>query len=372
MHIDDRGRIWRLATTVALAGTLSGCPQEPAPEDASSHDARADAPLPCPSECGDGAICFEGRCCLPRTCPAGRHGLFDDYCGGMIACSCGPGQAPQPDGTCACEPRTCESVGAECGSIADGCGGIARCGSCAGTTPYCGPGNRCQSTPCEPRSCDDGGAQCGFADDGCGEAVDCGGCGSGEMCEDNQCIVCPGGDCGRMPACDAAALRVSCPDLPCEEAVGCNADRTCRYESMTCAEAAGTCPVQECSSTRIDGGGGAVFFTNVCRVVDGAPCGTCPGIECGRCVGSRCVVDGRRVTGTISVAPYSGTVGTRTVAGGFDPVTAGWQGESAPARPSGCAPDAVCWTGDRSCRGEVCVEGGIAVSGRFTGGSLGP
>lgn len=43
------------------------------------------------------------------------------------------GTQPQhPDAMTKCEPRSCASAGAECGSISDGCGGTLECGTCTG------------------------------------------------------------------------------------------------------------------------------------------------------------------------------------------------------------------------------------------------
>ena len=322
----------------------------------------------CARSCDEGAVCFEGRCCLARTCAAlaGRHGVFEDYCGGTITCSCPMGQTAQTDGSCACEPRTCDDVGAECGTILDGCGATPRCGTCSGATPHCA-GGRCRSEPCAPQTCESLGARCGLIETGCGEVADCGACGPGQVCDEtNQCRMCPDGDCGRVPRCDPAALWVTChPEEGCLQPSGCNLNGTCRFERISCPGAAGVCPVQECNSMREVGAGGEVFFTNVCRVEDGAECGSCPGVDCGRCVGNRCVRDGRRVTGTLAPAAYDGSSGEgRSVTGGLETAPAGWQGESDALT---CSAGALCCSGDRCCRDGLCVEGGLSVSGRFTG-----
>jgi len=53
----------------------------------------------------------------------------------------------------ACAPKTCETSGAECGSIDDGCGTLLNCGGCVGTP--CSTQNKC-CPPVEPIDAFDG------------------------------------------------------------------------------------------------------------------------------------------------------------------------------------------------------------------------
>jgi hypothetical protein len=63
-----------------------------------------------------------GSDCEPRPCTASVCGVMqDDGCGTLVECSC-------PDG---CVPATCESEGAQCGTIEDGCGETLDCGECS-------------------------------------------------------------------------------------------------------------------------------------------------------------------------------------------------------------------------------------------------
>ena len=103
--------------------------------------------------------------------------------------SCVSGDEPPPPPTCT--PRTCESVGAECGMIGDGCGDAIDCGPCPPGSA-CGAGgmpNICGGD-CPPLSCEDHGAECGEVSDGCGATLDCGECPPGETCGFQFANVC--------------------------------------------------------------------------------------------------------------------------------------------------------------------------------------
>jgi hypothetical protein len=51
--------------------------------------------------------------------------------------------------------------------------------TCVGSIP--------EPPACEPLTCEEVGATCGVASDGCGDTLDCGGCPAGEVCVDNAC-----------------------------------------------------------------------------------------------------------------------------------------------------------------------------------------
>lgn len=83
----------------------------------------------------------------------------------------------------ACQPRTCQQQGYDCGLAGDGCddGLVLSCGTCTnGRT--CGGGGTgvCGTGACVPRTCSE--LECGLIGDGCGGAVNCGQCAAGESC----------------------------------------------------------------------------------------------------------------------------------------------------------------------------------------------
>jgi hypothetical protein len=105
-------------------------------------------------------------------------------------------------------PRTCEELGAECGTIGNGCSGLINCGTCA-APETCGGGGIPNQCGCTPRTCV--GTDCTYVgDDGCGGTLDC-------TCEDNQrCIgtVCQAvaNECGSGETC---ASGVCCGGVCC-------------------------------------------------------------------------------------------------------------------------------------------------------------
>ena len=164
-----------------------------------------------------------GPACVAKTCaqqgvtcgPAGNG------CGGTLSCgSCtapqtcgGGGTASQCGGNSGCVPRTCASVGANCGPVADGCGGVLSCGSC--TAPKtCGAGGQasvCGTTPdagpaCTPKTCASVGANCGPVSDGCGAQLNCGSCTLPQVCGGGGTPNVCGGN---VPAC----VPKTCADL---------------------------------------------------------------------------------------------------------------------------------------------------------------
>src|SRR6266545_4100040 len=108
--------------------------------------------------------------------------------------ACGPGDPPAPAAP-PCTPETCASLSAQCGDVPDGCGKALECGGCPqGET--CGGGglaNVCGAPPpppCQPKTCTSAGASCGSMPDGCGGTLQCGTCPPGQTCGANH--VCDG------------------------------------------------------------------------------------------------------------------------------------------------------------------------------------
>jgi hypothetical protein len=88
-----------------------------------------------------------------------------------------------------CQPSvTCQSVGAECGTILDdGCGQAIECpNNCTGFLT-CGGGGDQFKCGCTARTCEDVGADCGLMDDGCGGTIQC-----GKSCGDDPYVTCGG------------------------------------------------------------------------------------------------------------------------------------------------------------------------------------
>jgi hypothetical protein len=87
-----------------------------------------------------------------------------------------------------CSPKSCNGVGAECGTAPDACGGVVSCGKCPAGT-YCGGGgpNRCGKNPCKVKTCAAAGSECGTTSDGCSNVIDCGPCSAGMSCAANKC-----------------------------------------------------------------------------------------------------------------------------------------------------------------------------------------
>ena len=106
-----------------------------------------------------------------------------------------------------CEPSTCASVGAGCGSVPDGCGGTLSCGSCA-APQSCGGGGVGNQCGCTPSTCAALGANCGSVSDGCGGTLDCGSCSAPQSCGGggtaNQCGGCTGCYPGAVVWCPGA------------------------------------------------------------------------------------------------------------------------------------------------------------------------
>jgi hypothetical protein len=125
---------------------------------------------------------------LAETSPeAGNDGQGADSDAGTDAATVEADAAVTPDvaeasdevtpeaGPDACVPGTCQTLGANCGSVPDGCGGtIPSCGTC-GANESCGGGgvpHVCGG--CVPDTCAAHNYGCGSMPDGCGNTVVCG------------------------------------------------------------------------------------------------------------------------------------------------------------------------------------------------------
>ncbi len=187
----DRHVAWALAivATAAVAGCAAG---------GSGLDADA------------GLAGGDAAACEPASCSSARAdcGTIPDGCSGTV--DCGVCQAPATCGggglsnICGCQPLACIDESADCGVVPDGCGGTIDCGTCTGPESCGGGGvpNRCGEGTCTPTSCSAAGAECGTIADGCGGTLDCG-----------VCCVADVGD-----SCDASYW---------EEAPGCQDDYGC-------------------------------------------------------------------------------------------------------------------------------------------------
>lgn len=145
-----------------------------------------------PNQCGEDD-------CIPDSCASlsAACGQFTDGCGGELLCgTCPEGLGCDKDLTCSCigesDGEFCERSAIGCGTYSgvDNCGRArsANCGGCP-DGEVCGGGgaNQCGDTPCEPATCASLGAECGTPSDGCAALLDCGGC-EGSTCDSNfQC-----------------------------------------------------------------------------------------------------------------------------------------------------------------------------------------
>ena len=236
-----------------------------------------------PDVCGHGT---RGLCPERPRLPAARaaapsamaaRAILD--CGGCTAPqTCGGGGVPSQCGAPVCQPKTCQSVGANCGSMPDGCGGTLTCGGC-GSNQVCNA-NHCQDVVCQPKTaaevCT---GLCGTQSDGCSGTVNCGGCTAPNTC---------GG--GGTPS--------VCGVPPCVKTTCQAAGATCGPIGDGCGGIIPSCGT--CSGQDICGGGGT---PSVC----GHPTGgghTCTGL----CQNQEVCTAGQetRLTGVVSRAQRHG------------------------------------------------------------------
>jgi hypothetical protein len=93
-----------------------------------------------------------------------------------------------------CQPQSCASTNASCGTISDGCGGPRDCGSCTAPATCGGGGTPNVCGVCVPLTCT---VRCGSIADGCGGTKNCGVCPIGETCSNHYCVT----SCGSQRAC---------------------------------------------------------------------------------------------------------------------------------------------------------------------------
>jgi len=285
------------------------------------------APCPYPQICGGGGKYSQcggditklgdGGICTPKTCQDWGYtcGAAGDGCGNPLDCNvatdsgspcpagefCGGGGfnkcgnptssdgGPPPT----CMPKTCQSLGYECGPAGDGCNNALNCGTCP-TGQVCGLGGpfKCGSpTPtspdggpiiCTPTTCQALGYTCGAAGDGCGGLLNCGTCTAPAFCGGGGFDV-----CGTMPS------------VPLDSGPSCT-PTTCAAQGFNCGFASDQCNgllnCGTCSGGNICGGGGQ---PNVCGST--IPCtGLCQQqVPCDG--GGQTTITGRVVAGTLPV-----------------------------------------------------------------------
>jgi len=198
------------------------------------------------------------------------------------AIECGTGKICQ-DGNCVtiCTPKTCSSLGYNCGTASNGCSGTLSCGTCpAGQTCTA---NKCVPN-CTPKTCSSLGYNCGTASDGCSGTLSCGSCASGYTCTSNKCV---------------ATCTNECTTSDAKQCSG-NGVQTCgNYDSDSCLEwsTVTNCPTgQTCSS-----GICVIGCTPKNCTQLGYTCGTasngCGGtLSCGTCSANQICSNGRCIT----------------------------------------------------------------------------
>jgi hypothetical protein len=209
-----------------------------------------------PQQCG--AL----QACTPLTaaqaCP-GKCGMVSDGCTpsgtdtGLIDCttdpnyrcpsgtSCGGGGVANQCGsatTGSCTPTSMSAAcgSATCGVASDGCASNYVCGTC-GSGQLCQNGN-CVSA-CTPISkttaCDS--KTCGLVGDGCAGSYDCGDCGTNEVCGQQMAF-----QCGAKPpaACVPVTGAAACAGKQCGSVLdGCGTDAS---HQIDCSSITGGCP----------------------------------------------------------------------------------------------------------------------------------
>lgn len=290
-------------TTDSLSGSASSCSAECRFDPVTScvdgdgccapgctHDDDSDC---APTEmCGNGSVdpgeTCDGNC--PTSCDDGQACTTDALVGSAASCNascshdpvtscvdgdgcCPTGCSFEDDGDCACEPRTCASIGAQCGTIDDGCGGTITCTDTCGNNEYCS-GTSCvvQDTVGEP--CDD------YPD--CGTAFN------------SACIIDPaweGGYCSLVCNDDACPSGSHCADfdgsnslcmLDCDSDFDCDPGYECRdYDddgTDECTTPAGTGLTGDPCGSNADCADGSVCETSISNSNNGTtsfPGGVC-------------------------------------------------------------------------------------------------
>jgi hypothetical protein len=184
--------------------------------------------------------------CTPKSCAdqGFNCGLATDGCANPLSSSCGTCTAPEYCGGAGpnkcggstgygvdggtvtpCVPKSCTTLGFDCGPQGDGCGNlISSCGTCQ-LPAYCGGGGPgvCGGSVyvapdggtvnlCHPTTCAAQNFSCGQADDGCGTLLQCGSCTSPQTCggggipgKCGSTCVGDGGLCQYQQVCDSGS-----------------------------------------------------------------------------------------------------------------------------------------------------------------------
>ncbi|HLK35152.1 MAG TPA: hypothetical protein VKU41_00280 [Polyangiaceae bacterium] len=255
---------------------------------------------------GCGGLIQCGTCSAPGYCGGGGF----DKCGGIV------GLGPDGGPLVACTPATCQSLGYQCGPAADGCGGLLDCGTCPGGQT-CGGGGafKCGSseggttTTCVPKTCQSLGFNCGVAGDGCGGLLTCGSCSSPQFCGGGGFNVC-GSNNGLGPDGGAICTPRTCQDLGfnCGPAGdGCGGLLDCG--SCTSPQFCGGGGFNKCGSGGTDGGPPASCLNvgSACSFAGQCCTGQCAG---GVCAFPTCVSDGGSCTGNTQCCSGSCSSGT--------------------------------------------------------------
>ena len=167
-------------------------------DDATTRDGAPDVRLP-PDHISEPTV----QLCRPRTCTTLGYqcGGNGDGCGDELQCgpcpepqicgvggysTCGGGFGLGPDGGPLCTPKTCAEEGYDCGPQGDGCGNLLQCGTCTPPATCGGGGMGVCGVPdggCIPETCLQEHINCGPAGDGCGNLIpSCGICVSPQTC----------------------------------------------------------------------------------------------------------------------------------------------------------------------------------------------
>lgn len=232
---------------------------------------------------------------------------------------------PDSDG---CVALGCEEQGIECGMATDGCGGELNCdpswGEPCNGFDYCGgdPAKGPNACGCKPRTCEDLGATCGSdVRDGCGGLIDsCGTCPTGNLCDASyKCVCSPVADPCGSAGLVCGTVSNGCATVACGAFAGACGPNTgvCSADKKSCA----------CAVTQVTACAGktGIVTTGNCTFNCGAACGeaqrlaACAGALCGTAINDcgQTVQCGTCASGTKCVLPTFITDSALPVKAGF-------------------------------------------------------